>query len=196
MKITALETIRLAEFGNLLWLRVHTRRGLTGLGETFFVPATVEAYVHEASCAEGARPRSAADRPHRQGRDRLSRLSLDRRRDARQLRARHRALGSLRQGDRPADRPAARRLLARADPHLQHLRRHRPTCARAPGRRTANWGLVATAPRTTTTSTASCTGPTSSPLELLSEGITAMKIWPFDLGGRGKPRRRHFAATT
>ena len=48
MKITALETIRVAEFANLLWLRVHTSEGLVGLGETFFCPATVEAYVHEA----------------------------------------------------------------------------------------------------------------------------------------------------
>jgi galactonate dehydratase len=48
MKITALETIRLAEFANLLWLKVHTSEGITGLGETFFFPATVEAYVHEA----------------------------------------------------------------------------------------------------------------------------------------------------
>ena len=48
MKITALETIRLAEFANLLWLKVHTSEGIVGLGETFFFPATVEAYVHEA----------------------------------------------------------------------------------------------------------------------------------------------------
>src|SRR5882757_4915323 len=47
MKITALETIRLEEFANLLWLRVHTDEGLVGLGETFFAPLTVEAYVHE-----------------------------------------------------------------------------------------------------------------------------------------------------
>ena len=48
MKITALETIRVAEFANLLWLRVHTSEGLVGLGETFFCPATIEAYIHEA----------------------------------------------------------------------------------------------------------------------------------------------------
>ena len=47
MKITAIETIRLEEFANLLWLRVHTDEGVTGLGETFFVAKTVEAYVHE-----------------------------------------------------------------------------------------------------------------------------------------------------
>lgn len=47
MKITALETIRIAERPNLLWLQVHTDSGLSGLGETFFGAATVEAHVHE-----------------------------------------------------------------------------------------------------------------------------------------------------
>jgi galactonate dehydratase len=48
MKITSLETIRIAEFGNLLWLRIHTDEGLTGLGETFMHPGAVETYLHEA----------------------------------------------------------------------------------------------------------------------------------------------------
>lgn len=47
MKITKLETIRVAERPNLLWLHVHTDEGLTGLGETFFGAETVEAHVHE-----------------------------------------------------------------------------------------------------------------------------------------------------
>jgi galactonate dehydratase len=47
MKITQLETIRLGEFPNLLWVRVHTNDGIVGLGETFMGAATVEAYVHE-----------------------------------------------------------------------------------------------------------------------------------------------------
>lgn len=47
MKITAVETIRVAERPNLLWVQVHTDEGLVGLGETFFGAATVEAYVHE-----------------------------------------------------------------------------------------------------------------------------------------------------
>ncbi len=47
MKITALETIRVAERPNLIWLQVHTDHGLVGLGETFFGAATVEAHVHE-----------------------------------------------------------------------------------------------------------------------------------------------------
>ena len=47
MRIVAFETIRLGEFPNLLWLHIHTDQGLTGLGETFFGPRAVEAYIHE-----------------------------------------------------------------------------------------------------------------------------------------------------
>ena len=36
MKITALETIQVAEFPNLIWLHIHTDEGLIGLGESFF----------------------------------------------------------------------------------------------------------------------------------------------------------------
>jgi galactonate dehydratase len=47
MKITALETVRIAERPNLIWLQVHTDQGLIGLGETFFGASTVEAHVHD-----------------------------------------------------------------------------------------------------------------------------------------------------
>lgn len=47
MKITGLETVRIAERANLLWLLVHTDEGISGLGETFFGAETVEAYIHE-----------------------------------------------------------------------------------------------------------------------------------------------------
>ena len=43
MKITAVETLRLGEFPNLCWLRLHTDEGIVGLGETFFGAAAVEA---------------------------------------------------------------------------------------------------------------------------------------------------------
>lgn len=46
--ITAIETIRLGEFPNLLWLQVHVEGGLVGLGETFFGPRAVEAHLHES----------------------------------------------------------------------------------------------------------------------------------------------------
>lgn len=47
MRITALETIRVKEFPNILWVEIHTDEGLVGLGETFFMAQTVEAYIHE-----------------------------------------------------------------------------------------------------------------------------------------------------
>ena len=47
MKVTALETLRLGEFANLIWVRLHTDEGLVGLGETFMGAAAVEAYLHE-----------------------------------------------------------------------------------------------------------------------------------------------------
>ena len=47
MKIARVETLRLAEFPNLLWVRLHTDEGLVGLGETFMGAAAVEAYIHE-----------------------------------------------------------------------------------------------------------------------------------------------------
>ncbi len=47
MKVTALETIYVDEFPNLLWVQVHTDQGLIGLGETYFGADTVEAHIHE-----------------------------------------------------------------------------------------------------------------------------------------------------
>jgi L-alanine-DL-glutamate epimerase-like enolase superfamily enzyme len=47
MRIARLETIRLLEFPNLLWLRVHADEGIYGLGETFMAAQSVEAYLHE-----------------------------------------------------------------------------------------------------------------------------------------------------
>ena len=47
MKITAIQTTRVAEFGNLLWVHVHTDEGTVGLGETFYGAGAVEAHIHE-----------------------------------------------------------------------------------------------------------------------------------------------------
>ncbi len=49
MKITRVETIRLDEFTNLLWVRLHTDSGVVGLGETFFGARATEAYIHETA---------------------------------------------------------------------------------------------------------------------------------------------------
>ena len=47
MKVTAIETIRLEAFPNLLWVQVVSDRGLTGLGESYFGPGAVEAQIHD-----------------------------------------------------------------------------------------------------------------------------------------------------
>ena len=50
MKITAIETIHNKNFSNLVWVKIHTDEGLTGLGETFRNPNAIISYIHE-SCA-------------------------------------------------------------------------------------------------------------------------------------------------
>ena len=47
MKITAIETLRTDEFANVIWVRVHTDAGVIGLGETFYGAAAVEAQIHD-----------------------------------------------------------------------------------------------------------------------------------------------------
>ena len=47
MKITAVETIRLASRPNLIWVHLETDAGLVGLGVTWFGVTAVEADIHE-----------------------------------------------------------------------------------------------------------------------------------------------------
>jgi L-alanine-DL-glutamate epimerase-like enolase superfamily enzyme len=47
VKIVQIETLRLDEFPNLLFVEIHTDEGFVGLGETFFGAQTVETDVHE-----------------------------------------------------------------------------------------------------------------------------------------------------
>ena len=49
MKIIGVDTIRLREFANLIWVRLRTDEGLVGLGETFMGAEAVEAYIHETA---------------------------------------------------------------------------------------------------------------------------------------------------
>jgi galactonate dehydratase len=47
MRIARIDTVRTDEFPSLVHVVVHTDEGLTGLGETFFFADAVEAHVHE-----------------------------------------------------------------------------------------------------------------------------------------------------
>lgn len=47
MKITCVETARTKKNPGLLLCRVHTDEGITGCGETYYLPGAVEAIIHE-----------------------------------------------------------------------------------------------------------------------------------------------------
>jgi galactonate dehydratase len=49
MHIAALETIRSSDNDNLLWLVVETDTGISGLGEAFFAPGAVDTFLHEVA---------------------------------------------------------------------------------------------------------------------------------------------------
>ena len=179
MKIASLETIRLAEFGNLLWLRVHTDEGLTGLGETFMAPETVEAYIHEVIA------------PKVIGRDPLQ---IDR--IARDLNGYlgFRSTGAEMRGNSALDialwdlfgkvtgQPIAQLLGGFTRDRIRTYN----TCAgsaymrRDAGQSAANWGLSSGA-REYDDLNGFLHRADELAHELLAEGITAMKIWPFDL---------------
>lgn len=178
MKIISLETIRLEEFANLLWLRVHTDEGLVGLGETFFLPETVEAYVHESIA------------PKLLGRDPLA---IDR--IAKDLTGYvgFRSTGAEVRGNSALDialwdlfgkatgQPIAQLLGGFSRPRIRIYN----TCAgtsymrTAKGQNTANWGLGGK--HRYDDLDAFLTRADELASELLSEGMSGMKIWPFDI---------------
>jgi L-alanine-DL-glutamate epimerase-like enolase superfamily enzyme len=47
MRVESVETLQLAEYPNVLWVQVATNEGLVGVGETFFGANAVAAYIHE-----------------------------------------------------------------------------------------------------------------------------------------------------
>ena len=47
MKITKIETIRVKEQPQIIWVQIHTDTGLVGLGETYYAPTVVESAVHD-----------------------------------------------------------------------------------------------------------------------------------------------------
>ena len=117
MRITALETIQLAEFPNLCFVRRHPDAGLVGLGETFFGAHEVATYLHET-----AAPRLLGKDPSAIDGLRLAIQQYVGTRSTGVEARRHRALGPRGQGGGLPGRPAPRRADAPGDPRLQHLR--------------------------------------------------------------------------
>jgi len=184
MKITRIETIRIAEFPQLLWLYVHTDEGLAGLGETFFNATSVEAYLHDDIA------------PRIIGRDALAIDAIARDLvsyvgfrstgvEARAASAIDIALWDL--FGKAVGLPIVQMLGGWTRDRIRTYN----TCAggqymrKAETQSTANWGIGKQA----NASPASGFDDLSDFLtraddlaeSLLSEGITAMKIWPFDV---------------
>ena len=47
MKITHIETIRIDEKPQIIWVNIHTDKGIIGLGETWYAPTVVESAIHD-----------------------------------------------------------------------------------------------------------------------------------------------------
>lgn len=180
MKVTGIDTLWLGEFPNVLWILVQTDEGLTGLGETFFGARAVEAYIHESVA------------PYLLGQDPLR---IDRHGRALYGYLGYRSSGAEMRGNSALDialwdllgqvtgQPIYQLLGGRSRDRIRIYN----TCAgyryvRArPRQNIDNWGLPDNAPR----------GPYEDldaflnradelALSLRDEGVTGMKIWPFD----------------
>ena len=177
MKITALETIRIAERPNLIWVQVHTDAGLSGLGETFFGASTVEAHVHDYIA------------PRVIGRDplQIDLLSaelvgyLGFRSSGAEVRGNSAfdiALWDL--FGKAVNQPIAQLLGGFT---RQEIRTYN-TCAgteyvkKTTGQVTSNYGVGDSTDYDDLNSFLNCADELA--LSLLEDGITAMKIWPFD----------------
>jgi L-alanine-DL-glutamate epimerase-like enolase superfamily enzyme len=179
MKITAIETIRTEELPNILWVHVHTDEGLVGLGETFFGAQTVEAYLHEY-----AAPRLIGQDPSRIdriARDLVGYLGF-------------RSAGAETRGNSAIDialwdllgkalnRPIVDLLGGRTRDRIRTYN----TCAgthyvrKANAQRVDNWGLGTDPTARYDDLNAFLNHADELVADLLEEGITAMKIWPFD----------------
>jgi len=181
MKITAIETIQLGEFPNLFWLQVHTDEGLVGLGEAFFGANAAVAYVHES-----AAPRLLGQDPL--AIDRHSRTLLDTYvgfsgsgAEMRGLSAVDLALWDL--FGQATGQPIHQLLGGLSQPKIRIYN----TCAGyryvrgKVGQLTANWGLPSArseGPYEDLDAFLNCADELA--LSLLEQGITGMKIWPFD----------------
>ena len=181
MKITNVETVRLGEFPNIIWVRIHTDEGLTGLGETFMGAAAVEAYIHEWVGPKliGKDPLAIESR----NRDITGYLGW-------------RGSGAETRGNsavdialwdifgKAANMPVYTALGGKSRDDIRIYN----TCAgyqyvrSTTNQSSANWGIGAAkksaGPYEDLEGFLNCAGELAE--SLLSEGITGMKIWPFD----------------
>jgi galactonate dehydratase len=177
MKITKIETIRIAQHSNICWVQVHTDEGFVGLGETFFGARAVESYLHET-----AAPLLLGQDP----------LAIDKLSRALTGYVGFASSGAEMRGNSAIDialwdlfgkvagQPVAQLLGGFTRPSIRTYN----TCAgtgymREGGQATANYGLKDIRNRYADLD-AFLHHADDLAEELLAEGISAMKIWPFD----------------
>jgi galactonate dehydratase len=180
MKIERLETLRLSEFPNLVWVQLHTDQGLVGLGETSFAAQAVEAYLHEFVA------------PRLLGKDALGLEHLTRSLqgylgyrssgvETRAVSAVDIALWDL--FGKACAKPLYQMLGGASRPAIRTYN----TCAGyryirdARQQTSQNWGLDTQAAGPYEDLDAFLHRADELALSLLDEGIDAMKIWPFDM---------------
>ena len=189
MRITGIETVRLAERPNLIWLHVETDEGLTGLGETFFGAGAVEAHLHETVA-----PKVIGQDP----------LAIDRLAADLVGYLGFRSTGAEARGNSAFDlalwdifgkatgQPVAQLLGGFTRDSIRTYN----TCAgpdyirKATGQQSANFGLGQS---DLDDLSAFLTRADELALSLMDEGITAMKIWPFDTAAEAT-RGQHISA--
>ena len=184
MKITKLETVRIAEFPQLVWLHVYTDEGLIGLGETFMNASSVETYLHdEIAPAVIGRDPLAIDAI---ARDLVPYVGFNSTGvEVRAASCLDIALWDL--FGKHTGQPVVQLLGGRTRERIRTYN----TCAgaqymrKAQTQSTANWGIPAGSSASGVTGFDDLndflTRADDLAESLLSEGITAMKIWPFDI---------------
>jgi galactonate dehydratase len=180
MRISRIETLRLDEFPNILWVMVHTDSNLVGLGETFFGAQAVEAAMHETVASQmlGADPLAI---------ERHSRQLLQNYVGFKSTGAEIRAVSAFDIAlwdlfGQVTGQPVYQLLGGRCRDTIRAYN----TCAgyryvRAkPVQRTENWGLGHSPAGPYEDLDGFLTRADELAESLIAEGYTGMKIWPFD----------------
>jgi galactonate dehydratase len=180
MRISRIETLRLDEFPNLLWVMVHTDRNLVGLGETFFGAQAVEAAMHETVASQMLGADALAIERHSR---RLLQNYVGFKSTGAEMRAASAfdiALWDL--FGQVTGQPVYQLLGGQCRDTIRAYN----TCAgyryvRAqPVQRTENWGLGHSPAGPYEDLDAFLTRADELAESLIAEGYTGMKIWPFD----------------
>src|SRR5262249_8251665 len=177
MKITSLETIQLPEFPSLLFLAVHTDAGLTGYADTCYMPDAVAGYIHQFAAPMLLGHDPLAIELHWRRLYEVTAHTVGKGAELRGLSAINLALWDI------LGQPAGRPVWRLGGAARGRLRSYRPCGGRSYGRSAeggTGYGSDGSAGGRYEDLAAFMERADELALDLLSEGLTGMKIWPFD----------------